>query len=198
METMTEATAPASQRRLGRHIASAAVAVVLSIAAIGSASGSASALTGTSTYNPGGTINDKAGGYERLIIDAGRTIMEAPNYANQQQQVCITTTLWQVVPAGYGTGASPFWKAAQKHTRCGWISAAQTSIRDNGVYFNVNGGPFYSLSADVRWYSSTGALLAASFIDYDRSGDYVCFQGVWRCSVGTVNWGARDAFITFQ
>ncbi len=199
MEITLDPPIPTPQRQRRRcRVAGAGIALALTVAALGSGVRPASALSATSTYNPGGTSNDTTIGYERLVIDRGRTIMEAPNYASQQQQVCITTVLWQVVHAGYGTGGTPFWKIAQQHTRCGWISAAQTSIRDNGVFFNVSGGPFYSISADVRWYSTNGVLLARSFIDYDRALDYQCVQGVWRCSTGNVAWGARDAFITFQ
>lgn len=177
-------------------------AVTLTIAAlliVGMLGGTASAFTYWKTGSPGNVNNTGIAGQSLVILDGGRTIQESPAYANRSQQVCITTRLWSVVYAGVGTGDSPFWKLSQQHQRCGTIAAAGTWIRDNGVYFqNLNPGTFYAVDAVVKWRLLDGTQIGSMTMDWNAASDYKCEQSIWRCSTGNVNWGSRDAFISFN
>lgn len=88
---------------------------------------------------------------------------------------------------------------ALRHHLCGTISAAATSIRDNGVYFSdLNPGTFYAVDVVVKWRLLNGTEIGSMTMDWNAAGDYICSQSTWRCSTGYVSWGSRDAFITFN
>ncbi len=166
---------------------------------LGLLGGTASAFSYWKSGSPGNVNNNGMAGMNLTVMDGGRTIQESPAYANRDQRVCITTRLWSVVYAGAGTSDSPFWKINRQHQRCGTISAAATSIRDNGVYFpDLNPGTFYAVDVVVKWRLLNGAEIGSMTMDWNAAGDYICSQSTWRCSTGHVNWGSRDAFITFN
>lgn len=181
-------------RRIGMTVT---VAVLL---VVGSLAGTASAFSYWTSGSTGYVSNNGISGMNLLILDKGRTIQESPAYANRDQRVCITTRLWSVVYAGAGTGDSPFWKLDRQHQRCGIISAGSTAIRDNGVYFpDLTAGRFYAIDAVVTWTLLNGTQVGKITMDWNASTDYACVQSAtWRCSTGNVNWGSRDAFITFN
>jgi hypothetical protein len=173
--------------------------VAVAVALLGTLAGTASAFTYWKSGTPGNVSNNGMAGMNLMVMDGGRTIQESPTYSNRDQRVCITTRLWSVVYAGAGTSDSPFWKINRQHQRCGVIPAGGTSIRDNGVYFaDLNPGTFYAVDVVVKWTLLNGTQLGSMTMDWNAAGDYQCQQSTWRCSTGNVNWGYRDAFITFN
>ncbi len=129
-----------------------------------------------------------ANGATRRITINPSTVGKSPQYAQYNQYVCLTSTLWQIVFVGAGASGQPFWKPVNNYRRCGWISGSSTALVDWGNSFAAGyGGPAYSVTLDVTWQLSNGATVGTKQVAFNSTWDYRCVNG--NCMVSNTYWG---------
>lgn len=183
-----------------RGLLHAALLALVALVLFGGHASPASAVTWSSSGSVGSVTLPQTVGYyyafNPSITVGARNAKESPAYAAYAQKVCFTSKLWQIVPTPNAKGY-PYWTQTDSHTRCGTITAAQTSINDGGNVFpssDIFPGRGYSVTVDVTWQLTNGSVIGRMHLDYDLAADYACSSA--NCRIGTTTWGG-GAFISF-
>ncbi len=183
-----------------RSLARAALLALVAMILIGNYASPASAVTWNSSGSVGSvTLPTTVGyyyAYNPTITVGARNAKESPAYAGYAQKICFTSKLWRIVPTPNAKGY-PYWALTDSNSRCGTITAAQTSINDGGNVFpssNIIPGRGYSVTVDVSWQLTNGTVIGRMNLDYDLAADYSCTSA--NCYVGNTQWGG-GAFIAF-
>ena len=128
------------------------------------------------------------------LTSSARTIYENPTYGKSYQYVCITHRLLRWTPPTFSLGvllSTGGWVVDQVATpACGYISPAQTAIKDAGHTFDIGNRGYckdFSLDVIVTWRLQTGAVLGKKVYNYSDSTDYRISSGVALCATGTVD-----------
>ncbi len=183
-----------------RSLIRAALLALITMVLIGTYGSPASAVTWRNSGSVGSvTLPQTVGHYYAFnptITVGARNAKESPAYAGYAQKICFTSKLWRIVPTP-NTKGYPYWALTDSNTRCGTITAAQTSINDGGNVFpssDIFPGGGYSVTVDVSWQLTNGAVIGRMNLDYDLAADYGCISA--NCYVGNTQWGG-GAFISF-
>jgi hypothetical protein len=150
-----------------------AVVVALSIAALASSIGTASASTNHFWGYPGSvgvprivgtTLNSNSGS----IVFGSRYVTKSPQYAAYSQQVCVS---YNIV---WATATSTQWSNASSSRACSWLT---TNSSTGFAAFGVPGlAKSFAWAANVRvdWYLSNGAWIGTTIVDENAVSDYIC------------------------
>lgn len=178
--------------------ATAALAVTLSMLVGATLATPASAYTiARKSGYPGSATVPKVVGeylpatYSNRITAPQRTVYESPQYAGFNQYVCAQYRLWYLARRSDNT---QYWvRDPRGGSSCAWISAAGTSARLTGLYWDDN-TPYTAYGVDVviTWQLANGTVVGSKTYDYSDRADYACVTA--KCVTGSSTVGGYVQF----